>query len=59
SPFGTCSSSPLRGEAVKTRYPPSAAEVHGANDIFPGFLSWEKINKTPSKNGREKPKFFI
>jgi hypothetical protein len=39
--------------------PPSAAEVHGANDIFPGFLSWENLNKTPSKNGREKPKFFI
>ncbi|MFA5415868.1 MAG: hypothetical protein WC295_10250 [Methanoregula sp.] len=57
SPFGTCSSSPLCGEAVKKIPPPSAAEVHGANGIFPEFLSWENLKNFLPKLGEE-PNFF-
>jgi len=52
SPFGTCSSSPLRSEGVKMRTPPSAAGVHGANDIFPGFFRGEKFEKNSSLTSR-------
>jgi hypothetical protein len=57
SPFGACSSSPLRGEAVKMIPPPSAAEVHGTNDYLPRFLAGKNAKKSHPKLGEE-PNFF-
>jgi len=34
------------------RTPPSAAGVHGANDIFPGFFRGEKFEKNSSLTSR-------
>jgi len=38
------------------RQSPSAAGVHGANDIFPGFFCGEKFEK-PLPNPGEEPKY--
>jgi len=51
SPFRACSSSHQCGEAIKRIPPHSAAEVHGADDIFPEFGDGKNSKKFPLKIG--------